>query len=99
MEKASTSDQPVKKQVSQRSTMPTFLVVGNGGFQEQETLEDCFMEYESQSQIFKDHFSFQEFCHIKDNRRPRHHNRGGGFIQNRDLHRTMGRFFLPTFDG
>ena len=44
------SDQPVKqKQVSQHSTMPTFLVVGNEGFQEQETLEDYFMEYESQS--------------------------------------------------
>ena len=29
------SDRPVQqKQVSQRSTMPTFLVVGNEGFQE-----------------------------------------------------------------
>ena len=34
------SDQLVKQQqVSQRSTMPTFLVVGNEGFQEQENLE------------------------------------------------------------
>ena len=55
------SDQLVKKHVSQRSTMPTFLAVGNGGFQEQETLEDYFLEYESQSQRFKDHLSFQEF--------------------------------------
>ena len=28
------SDQPVKQQVSQCSIMPTFLAVGNGGFQE-----------------------------------------------------------------
>ena len=61
------SDQPVKQQqVSQHSTMPTFLAVGNGGLQEQETL----MDYESQSQIFKDHFIFQEFFQIKDNRIP-----------------------------
>ena len=55
------SDQLVKQQVSQCSTMPTFLAVGNGGFQEQETLEDYFLEY---------YLSFQEFCQIKDNRRP-----------------------------
>ena len=60
--------------------MPTFLAMGNGGFQEQETLEDYFLEYEYQSQRFKDHLSFQEFCQIKDNRRPRHNNIGGGFI-------------------
>ena len=43
------NDQPVKQQVSQCSTMPTFLAVGNGGFQEQETIEDYFLECESQS--------------------------------------------------
>ena len=44
------SDQPVQQQqVSQCSTMPTFLAVGNEGFQEQENLEDYFIEYESQS--------------------------------------------------
>ena len=32
------SDQRIKKQASQCSIMPTFLVVGNGGFQEQENL-------------------------------------------------------------
>ena len=54
------SDQPVKKQqVSQHSTMPTLLAMGNGGFQEQETLEDYVMEYESQSQRFRDHLIFQ----------------------------------------
>ena len=53
------SDQPVQQQqVSQRSTMPTFLLVENEGFQEQENLEDYFMEYESQSQRFKEHLSF-----------------------------------------
>ena len=64
--------------------MPTFLAMGNEGFQKHESLEDYFEEYESQNQRFKDHLSFQEFCHIKDNRRPRHHHRGGGFIQNHD---------------
>ena len=86
-------------QVSQRSTMPTFLVVGNEWFQEHESLEDYFEEYESQNQRFKDHWSFQGFFQIKDNRKPRHHHRGGGFIQNHDGHHTMGKLFLPNFDG
>ena len=73
-------DRLVKQYVSQRSTMPTFSPVGNGGFQEQETPKEYFMKYESQSQRFKDHLSFQEFFQIKDNRIPSHHNRGGGFI-------------------
>ena len=94
------SDQPMKQQqVSQRSTMPTFLAVGNEGFQEQETLEHYFMEYESQSQRFKDHLSFQEFCQIKENRRPMHHNRGGGFIQNHDLHQLWAYFSYPNLMG
>lgn len=79
--------------------MPTFLAMGNEGFQEQVYLEDYFMEYESQSQRFKYHLSFQEFFQIKDNRRPKKHNRSGGFIQNHDRHCTMGRFFLPKFYG
>ena len=54
------SDQQVKQQqVTKCSTMPKFLAVGNEGFQEQETLEEYFMEYESQSHIFKDDLSFQ----------------------------------------
>ena len=36
-------------QVSQHSTMPTFFAVGNEGFQGKESLEDYFMEYESQT--------------------------------------------------
>ena len=67
--------------------MPTFLVVGNevGGPQEEETLGDYFLEYESQSQRFKENMNFQEFCRIKDNRRPHNNNRGGGHMQNNDL--------------
>ena len=72
--------QPVNQpQAPQRSTMPTFLAVENEGPQEQASLEDCFVEYESQNQRFKDHLSFQEFCHLKDKRRPRHHYRDGEF--------------------
>ena len=42
--------------------MPIFLAVGNGGGgpQEQDTLEDDFLEYESQPQRFKDNLIFQE---------------------------------------
>ena len=57
------------------------------------------MEYESQAQRFKYHLIFQEFCQIKDNRRPRHHHRVSGFIQNHDPHHTMGILFLTNFDG
>lgn len=86
-------------QVSQCSTMPTFLAMGNEGFQEQESLEEYFMEYEYQTQRFKYHLIFQGFCQIKDNRGPRHHHRGGGLTQNHDRHHTTGRLFLPNFDG
>ena len=56
-------EQPLMQKVSQRSTMPTFLAVGNGGGgpQAQENLEDYFLEYESQSQRFKDNLKFREF--------------------------------------
>ena len=57
------------------------------------------MEYESQFQRFKDRLIFQEFCQIKENRRQGHHNKGGGFIHNHDLHGTMGRFFLADIYG
>ena len=44
------NDQPVNQpQVSQRSTVPTFLAVGNEGLQDQASLEDYFEEYESQN--------------------------------------------------
>ena len=37
------NDQPVNQpQVSQRSTMPTFLAMGNEGFQEKASIEDYF---------------------------------------------------------
>ena len=77
--------------------MPTFLDVENERQQEQASLEDYFVEYDSQSQIFKDHLSFQYFFHLKDRRRPRQQYRDGGFFHNR--HHTMGRLFFPKFDG
>ena len=61
---------PQVPQISQRSTMPTFLVVENEGLQEPTSLEGYFVEYDSQSQRFKDNLSFQDFCHLKDWRRP-----------------------------
>ena len=74
------NDQPVHQpQVSQHSTMPTFLAVGNEGFQEKASLEDYLEEYESQNQRFKYHLIFQEFCHLKEKRRiPRHQHGDGG---------------------
>ena len=77
--------------------MPTFLAVENEGPQEKASLEDYFEEYEYQNQIFKDHLSFQEFFHLKDKRRPRQQYRDGGFFH--DRHHSMGRLFLPKFDG
>ena len=75
------NDQPVyQPQFSQRSTMPKFFVVGNEGFQGHESLEDYFEEYESQNQRFKYHLSFQEFCHLKDKRRPRHQQIGRAHV-------------------
>ena len=93
-------DQPVNQpQAPQRSTMPTFLAMENEGLHEQASLEDYFEEYESKNQRFKDHLSFQDFFHIKEKRRPRHQYRDGGFTQNHDRHHSMGRLFLPKFDG
>ena len=44
------NDQPVHQpQVSQCSTMPNFLAMGNEGILEQASLEDYFEEYESQN--------------------------------------------------
>ena len=79
--------------------MPTFLAVENGGPQEQSSLEEYFVEYESQNQRFRHHLSFQEFFHLKDKRRPRQQYRDGGFFHNHDRHHSMGRLFLPKFDG
>ena len=73
--------------------------MGNEEFQEKSSLEDYFEEYESQNQRFKDQLIFQEFFHLKDKRRPGHHHRGGGFIQNHDRHHSMDGLFLPNFDG
>ena len=59
--------------------MPTFLAMENEGLHEQASLEDYFVKYDFQNQRFKDHMSFQEFCHLKDKKRPRHQYRDGGF--------------------
>ena len=75
------------------------LALGNEGFQEKASLENYFEEYESQNQRFKDHFSFQDFFHLKDKIRPRYQYRDGGFTQNHDRYHSMGKFFLPKFDG
>ena len=92
-------NQPQAPQAPQRSTMHIFLAVENEGPQEQASLEDYFVEYDSQNQRFKDHLSFQEFCHLKDRRRPRQQYKDGGFFHNHDRHHSMGRFVFPKFDG
>lgn len=94
-------EKPTTQKASQFSTMLTILAIGNGarGPQEQEALSDYFLEYESQSQRFKEHLTFQEFFQIKENRRPRSYNRGRGCKQGNDLQHTIGKNFLPTFDG
>ena len=51
-------NQPQAPQAPQRSTMPTFLAMENEGPQEKYSLEEYFVEYESQNQIFRDHLSF-----------------------------------------
>ena len=61
---------PQAPQASQCSNMPTFLAVENEGLQEKTSLEGYFVEYDSQSHRFKDNLSFQEFFHLKDQRRP-----------------------------
>ena len=57
---------PQAPQISQHSTMPTFLAIENEGLQESTSLEGYFVEYDSQSQRFKDNLSFQYSCHLKD---------------------------------
>ena len=75
--------------------MPTFLAREE---EEGETLKEVALggylqEYEYQSQRFKDHLKFQGFCKIKEDRRPRNHNRGKKCKQH-----DVGSFFLSTFD-
>ena len=83
--------------------MPTFLVVdtGVGVQQEQEPahMGDYFAEYQAYGQEFKDALTFHDFVLLKRDSRPRHHHRGNRHSQDGDMHRTVGRFHLPTFDG
>ena len=62
---------------SQRSTMPSFLTEGD----KEGTLGEYFEEYELQSQRFKEHLSFQEFCRIKDGRRNDPHQKEDSLMQ------------------
>ena len=76
--------------------MPTFLAreEAEGETPKEETLGDYLQEYESQSRRFREHLSFKEFFQLKEERRPRKYNKRRGCMQH-----TLGRFFLPTFDG
>ena len=76
--------------------MPTLLAIEEekGEAPKEETLGDYLQEYESQSRRFKEHLNFQGFFQIKENIKPSNHNRRRGCMQH-----TLGRFFLPTFDG
>ena len=71
---------------AQRSYMPRFAMreMEEGGMTRRETLSDFLQEYESQTQNFRDHITFQEFCKIKVERSRKH---------------DMGIFLLSTFDG
>lgn len=60
----------------------------------EETLGDYLQEYESQTQIFRDHLNFQGFFKIKEYRIPSNHDRS-----TRCKQQDVGRFFLSTFDG
>ena len=75
--------------------MPTFLLKerGEGGAPKEESLGDYLQEYESQSERFKEHFSFPEFFQLQEARSNTYSGR------KRCLQHTLGRFSLPTFDG
>jgi len=74
--------------------MPSFLTEGD----KDGSLGEYFEEYELQSQRFKEHLRFQEFCRIKDGRRNDSHQRKGNLMKGSALQRSMVGFFLPTFD-
>ena len=79
----------------QCGTMPTFLAREEEvETLKEETLGDYLQKYESQSRRFKEHLSFQEFCQLKEDRRLSNYNRIRVC-----KHHTLGRIFLPTFDG
>ena len=71
---------------SQRSHMPRFSMRERKeeGMPKRETLSAFLQEYESQTQKFRDHIPFPEFCKIKVKRIKQH---------------DGGRFLLSTFDG
>lgn len=85
------------------STMPTFLTsgAGAGGPHEPKVAQygEYLIEYRPYGPEFRDALTFNEFCQLKNNNRPCGQNRGGGYMQGNDLQGTVGRLFLPTFDG
>lgn len=80
----------------QRCSRPTFLARGEeeGETPKEETLGDYLREYESQSKRFKEPLSFPKFFQIKEERRSNRTMSSRGCMQH-----TLGRNFLPTFDG
>ena len=60
---------------------------------------DYFAKYQAYGQDFKDALTFHDFVLLKRDSRPRHHHMGNRHSRDGDMHRTMGRFHLPTFDG
>lgn len=79
----------------QRWSMPTFLSKkeGKGGTPKKEYLGDYLQEYESQSERFKENLSFLELYQLKEEISNSYSRRRGC------MQHTLGRFFLPTFDG
>ena len=83
-----------------KSTIPTFLASGVGGTQGQEDMPVAkyFAEYQSNGFDFREAITFKDFCQLKSNNRSKGLS-GGGYMHDTDLQLTMGRLFLPTFDG
>ena len=83
--------------------MPTFLATdtGVGAQQELESahMGNCFTEYQSYGREFREALTFHDFIQLKRDSRPRNHNRGKRHSQDGDVQCTLGRFYLPTFDG
>ena len=86
-----------------RSTMPTFLAADTRvrAQQEQEPphIGDYFAEYQSYGQEFRDALTFHDSVQLKRDSRPLNHHRGNRHSHDGDMQRTVGRFYLSTFDG
>ena len=58
-----------------------------------------FDEYQSYGREFGEALTFHDFVQLKKDNRPHNQNRGAIYTQDGDVQRTMGKFYLPTFDG